>query len=439
MRHSSGSRRAGILACPSHYNIEDTVEKFPLYPEWPEIEDANRAHVFPTIGAYYQPDIFPAFYKYINTELPLHQSLADWYVRLMPFLAPYKSQLMPMILEYCQSHFGIEGTIDELYAYNLDAVVKASLAIFASIINDIEESVVVEWARKLLKEIGLVNEFSIYHESQHLLSLQLHREVTNEFKEIASTLFTLLWQQTVPETQGDFWIRFHELNDKLVDCLDMSFALEEPRATIFALEDLPPESRLLIINEVYPEERDDEEAHIFHSLHALTGGRGMVAWPLTFLAEILNPSDPLEELKDLLFVLTAKKAFTWTEEQWINWIEQWNELQEVLDSFDKLNLDPICGYFNPRATIQALPENKIIISCPDNERVKLFLESMRQQLAVLILRPEHIRSLICPFKRRRTTCCRLGHHLRGIWAGIPSVYRRRLIPPAMDCMKMDMV
>jgi hypothetical protein len=79
-------------------------------------------------------------------------------------------------------------------------------------------------------------------------------------------------------------------------------------------------------------------------------------------------------------------------------------------------------------------QDKVGIICPDNMRLKLFLESMRQQLGQLILHPKRIHSLNCPFKEQRSSCCGFGHYLQNIWAAIPNEERCRLKPPAQLCL-----
>jgi hypothetical protein len=63
----------------------------------------------------------------------------------------------------------------------------------------------------------------------------------------------LLLQQSAPDKHESFWATFHELNNKLMDCLFVPLALEEVRATIRALRDLDPQSQQIIIAGVYPE------------------------------------------------------------------------------------------------------------------------------------------------------------------------------------------
>jgi hypothetical protein len=252
-------------------------------------------------------------------------------------------------------------------------------------------------------------------------SFQLIRPTIKVFKEKTTALFRLLLQQTDTDMQSDFWVKFNVLNKELLDHLSVSFAFEELRATILALDDIPSESQQLIINKVYPMKQDDPEAKIFHELSEITGGRWGFMFYLTIFAECLNPDTPLVELVRLQSTLNVEKAFTWSDEQWDDWLNSvWNEFEDELE-FE----EPI-----PAFLIIGLPNNKTAILYVDKS-IELFLESMRQQLA----NPELIRSLICPFKGTRHSCCGFGNNLRGIWAGIPNEFRDKLKPPATVCMK----
>jgi hypothetical protein len=328
-----------------------------------------------------------------------------------------------MILEYCQSNFGIElkGTINEILAHNEYYVYVAIHAISDAILNEHEVAKKLEVIRKYIKTEGLFNVFSIFHEARHMRSFRLIRPIIKVFNEKTTALFSLLMQQIDTNIQSDFWVKFNVLNKELLDYLSVSFALEELRATILALNDMPSESQQLIITKVYPMKQDDPETKIFHELHGITGGHWSVMFYLTILAEFLSPDNPLEELVRLQSILNKEKPFKWTDEQWSDWLNSWNELKNGVE-FEE-------SFPAPDKLITGLSNNKTTMLYANNP-IELFLESMRQQLA----NPELIRSLICPFKETCNSCCGFGNNLRGIWAGIPNEFSDNLEPPATVCM-----
>jgi hypothetical protein len=65
---------------------------------------------------------------------------------------------------------------------------------------------------------------------------------------------------------------------------------------------------------------------------------------------------------------------------------------------------------------------------------QLFFESMRQQLFYLdLFNLERVKSLTCPFKGRRGSCCGFGYYLQNLWSAIPTEKRRGLKRPSRVC------
>jgi hypothetical protein len=432
MRLNRESRRSGVLACHSPSEAGDTAEESPPYPAWPELEHQQGMYTLPTMVGFY----FPAPAKEFK------ESFEEVLIRFSPHLEPYKTQLIPMILEYCQSQFGTElkGSVDEVLARNYFDVYRAYLAISTNLLGDIEGIEKEEWRRQHSKALDLGHQtvFSSLHETEHRMSIAINRPATKELKDISVAIFNLLLQQADTDKYDGFLIAFEELNNKLMDCLSLSLYLEELRATVHALDSLTPEFQQLIIDKVYPQDRDDRESQIFHELRTLTSNRWGLAWFLTVLVEYLNPADPPSELEKLLSALSAKNAHTWSDENWADWVEKtefWvdskTELEEAATFFEEVLVDPqkLVESVVPSTLIIGMP-NGYRIYCTDDMAIELFLESMRQQLA----NPNLIRRLICPFKGRRRSCCGFGRYLRGIWVGIPKEERRRLKPPSMVCL-----
>jgi hypothetical protein len=427
-------RRSAVLACPSPSDVEDTAKRFPPFEAWPEIEQVNRFCVLPTASVLYYPKPSLTFIKALKGSDNQIKDLMANYINIFPFLKPYRAQLFPMIREVYQSQFGTElpETFEEAVAYNRYDVVRIFYVLVQYITNHQKQSVKLEWDKILAESLGLMNEFSIKHETMHLLSINIKRPVTEEFEERTKALFALLWQQIGTGTQSGFWDKFNELNDKLMECISVQLALEEMRATLFAFVSILSETRQKIIDEVYPENREDREAQIFRKLRSLTGDRWDFALGLTMLVEYLNPPDPQSELEKLLCELNDKKAFTWSDKCWDNWLLSKTAFKEFADFFENNN-DMIGKFMYPTATIHPLPSNKTMIVCNNSLRILVFTESMRQQLA----NPDLIHRLICPFTGQSPTCCGFGNNLRGIWNGIPKEYRGGLTPPVSDCLKQN--
>jgi hypothetical protein len=291
------------------------------------------------------------------------------------------------------------------------------------------------------KEVGEANAFSALHEGAHRLSFAINRPAIDVIRHITTAMFGLLKHQTTTDNHDDFWAKFNAFNDKLEEILETSLLLEELRATLFALGSLEPGSQRKIINDIYPEGEENREAKIFRELNSLTGDRWLYAWFLTLAVEYLSLSDPLSAFEQEQNLLKKMNAHTRIV-QWDKWLIDWRtlaeeaglaELKEIADSLLRGVKDPqkLLKSYTPSAFLIGLPNNVIRIFCPDTMRLKLFLESMRQQLAYL----EPLRSLNCPFKGQSQKCCGYGHYLQGIWAGIPNEYRHRLKPPSELCLK----
>ena len=157
--------------------------------------------------------------------------------------------------------------------------------------------------------------------------------------------------------------------------------------------------------------------------------------------ELLYPENPLTVMEGLTNILNEVElaATSWSEDEWLWFLAQYQEMCDIdgVMSFVKEVYEDVqkASEILWPNTILSYVRGRFLITCPDTMRLKLFLESMRQQLAVLSLHPEHIRSLICPFKGQRSVCCGFGHNLWGIWTGIPDGYQRRLEPPSQVCLR----
>jgi hypothetical protein len=88
------------------------------------------------------------------------------------------------------------------------------------------------------------------HEVGHISSFSLTRPPITQFKATWSAINDLLQQVATYPSDG-FWLKFTDLNRKLVDCLSNSLALEELRANLFILSILPPEIQATFINRIY--------------------------------------------------------------------------------------------------------------------------------------------------------------------------------------------
>jgi hypothetical protein len=414
-----GSRgRSAVLACPSLSDAKVTTKSSPRYQEWPELEDGLVFCTLPTIGAHFHPNLS------IINKPAFKRALDEMYIE------PYKTQLLPLVLPYCQSHFGIEikKPLEEL----LSSISYESAIIFQAIgelVYKMEGFNENEFARKLTKLLGLNNAFSVFHENGHRLSLALNRPATEIIRYTTAEIFNLLIEQAATNKHDGFWPEFNKLNTRLKNCLSIALVLEELRATIFALEVIPLESKQKIIDDVYPEKEKDLEYKVFSELRSLTGERGLFACFITLLVEILDPLNPLGEMEKLRSELNAKKARRWSEDRWWSWVESRPELEDLMD-FIVEDDQKFFKSIMPRAFIISLSSGTNILY-PNTMRGELFLESIRQQLANLDL----IRSVNCPFIRGRNSCCGFGHCLQGIWAGIPDKDRRKVRPPSKVCLE----
>jgi hypothetical protein len=310
-----GKRRSAVLACPYPPDVKDITEKFPPFEAWPEIDHQRRYYTLPTTDACYMPYPYPAL---INA--PMERQMEE-VIRVWPHLEPYKQQLIPKLLEYCETHY---GTITPSYIYKAidEALSEFDYHVKADHWEQQENYINIK---------GLFTVFSELHESRHLMSFQFDRPVTVSFKIITDEIFSLIVQQGHGSyTYNDFWVRFNELNDELMNCLADGLALEELRADFLALPYLHPKFRQKIINEVYPERKKDREIKIFHKLNALFGENWPFAWFFMLIAELQDPHDPLSFLEWHLDFLNEQKAFQWSDEQWGNWIESFSEKDEML-------------------------------------------------------------------------------------------------------------
>jgi hypothetical protein len=266
---------------------------------------------------------------------------------------------------------------------------------------------------------------------------QLWSLSVGQFKAIWSAINDLLEQVATCPSDG-FWLKFTDLNRKLVDCLSNSLALEELRANLFILSLLPPEIQATFINRIYGGESANiskKERENFDSLQFLTGGRLVTARLLTLLAECLDPLNPEGQLEQIQNSLKAQDAHAWPDEQWVSWFESWNKLDTweiILSKNDEIREKTYTTL--PPAMLLGRSDGNVISSCTEITRLPLFHESMRQQLAQLYLHPEFVRSLICPFKGQRRSCCGFGCSLKNIWDAIPNEEKRRSRPPSKVCL-----
>jgi hypothetical protein len=283
----------------------------------------------------------------------------------------------------------------------------------------------------------------------HRLSIYIDRPATREFKDTTAAIFDLLLEQA--ETGNEpylehwimgvtFWQVFESLNAKHLDCRYEKLLLEEVRATVLALKNLSIPSQQRIIEKVYPKSRNDLESQIFRDLRSLTDSNWLFAWFLTILAENQDPDKPLGALRAERWLLNLLHSNKWSEREWYEWLSRRGvgKASTVLVDIEE-NPQKYALEFIPSAWIIGLP-NGFMIKCADINRQQVFLESMRQQLSQLILYPELIGSLDCPFNAQLTAkdnpCCGFGHYLQGIWAGFRDYDKERygLKPPSEVCL-----
>jgi hypothetical protein len=224
-------RRSAVLTCPTPSEVKITSEKFPPFETWPEIMEHNRMCVLPTVGAWYYPELGHTFSNAFG-ETPDPYILIDNYIRLYPFLEPYRAKLFPMISEIAHSKYGVvlPGTSSEAIHRNSYIVNESFYVVLNDLMDRQEQSVKMEWMEIITQSEGLINAFCTKHENMHLLSFRINRPVLKEFKEITVELFNLLCDQTNSDTQSGFWASFQELNNRLMNSLSIQFALEELRA-----------------------------------------------------------------------------------------------------------------------------------------------------------------------------------------------------------------
>jgi hypothetical protein len=414
--------QSGVIACHSisTTRLEDTSQNSSPFKAWPEIKEWNRYYLLPTIGGIYLPEAPPHFPEVPppNYMEALEALLVQWF----PQLEPHRSRLIAMVEEYYLSHFGSEFNRQNLLVTCVNVV---RFLIGHEPVDDV-------WAVEMTKALSLEDTFSTNHELGHLASFQLIRPAITQYKVTWSEIEDLLLQATTWVHDG-FWRSFNDLNSKLKTCLSNSLALEELRANIFALL-VAPRLQETFINLVYAEERENgrsKEKETFHNLQSLTGGRLILAWFLTILAECLNSANPVRALEELQQLLQAENADTWSNEHWSSWFDSWKRLEvweTVARTLDEVYEKKIVIMTN--AMLIGRPNGTVEISCSETMRLPLFHESMRQQLD----HRKRLRNLTCPFKGRRRSCCGFGHYLRNIWATIPTEEQRRLKPPSQVCL-----
>jgi hypothetical protein len=417
------TEHSGVIACRSISTTRPEVapQKSSPFKAWPGIQERDRYYLLPTIGAIYRLEWTS------TTKIPEEEI-----IRAFPQLEPYRSHLMPMVVEYYLSNF------DKVFnTHNFQVAVGK--VVFDLLIGDVPASDVWlsldnSWLTEAVKASSIEDMFSMSHESAHKNSFEIIRPATTQFKATWSGIEDLL-QQAASGSSNDFWDKFTDLNNKLGACLTNSLVLEELRANIFAIQTFigTPNVQEEFIKKIYGEGRENarnNEGKIFHSLRSVTGGDIDFAWALTLLAECLNPDNPLSALAELQQVLEAESADSWSGERWRSWFNSWRWL-DTWDNVAKMLVTVDLSRIIPNATLTDTPKGIIEISCPETMRLALFYESMRQQLFYR----ERVRPLICPFKERRRSCCGFGHKLRNIWAAIPKEKRHRLKPPSRVCLQ----
>jgi hypothetical protein len=342
----------------------------------------------------------------------------------------------------------LEGPFEKAAASNWHDVGRAFVKLSLDVIlNQMKRKKGLDpnkWMSEIEKIIGLENVFVELHEAQHRLSFIIDRSPTKKFNVTTLDLLILLTEQAETDKHDGFWVAFEELNKKLEDCLFDQLPLEEVRATLHALASLSPQSQQRIIEKVYPKTRKDVESQVFSELCSVTADNWRFAWLLTMKAETSVSYDSLGVLEWDLRRLNSMHANTWSGDKWVEYLSEHREVGRVATLLLEIEENPhkFVEALTPCAWIYGLP-NGFMIKCEDTNRQKLFLESMRQQLGQLILNPELIRSLNCPFNvqlnAQRSTCCGFGHYLQGIWDAIPNEERSRLKPPSTVCLKDALV
>jgi hypothetical protein len=451
------TEQSGVIACHAISTIRP--EAIPLksspFKAWPAIIEWNRYYALPMIDALYRPDILPNL-----TDVLLNMSLEDLIklmIRWCPNLEQFMSQFMPMYEElfqktgeYYQSHFGIDydkrrfqiSVLNVLNSLGGDDANKDTIAMeFAKLFqapNRIAEesddmSILMYCIEELNKMLSPEETYSMAHEGGHLYSFTLTRPAITHFKATWSAIENLLQQAAFGSDDG-FWDKLNDLNSELKSCLSNSLVLEELRANLWALRFLPPEMQTTFINRIYGEESEksrNKESEIFYSLQFLTGRHLIRALIITLLVECLDPLNPEGQLEQVQNSLKAASAETWSDEQWTSWFQQWNKL----DSWETLlNINHGVTEYptasQPKVMLTGRVDGNVMTSCAETMRLSLFHESIRQQLDNL----KRLRTLTCPFKGQRHTCCGFGHSLQNIWAAVPNQERRRLKPPSKVCL-----
>jgi hypothetical protein len=348
--------QSGVIACHSINTPrpEVTPQKSSPLKAWPAIKEWNRYCVLPTIGALYRPDLLPnpsgAISSISAQDWTLLEEMLEEIIRWFPNPEQFMSQLMPMfeeyhqmIGEYFQSHFGIEHDKQELQhalanvltslgeheATKYPPTIETSKLFPATseIAGELDSANALSFIAELSNKMLTPDDtYSTEHEIGHLYSFQLTRPAITQFKATWSATDDLL-QEAAAGAHDNFWNKFVDLNNKLMNCLSKSLSLEELRANLWALSLLPPEMRTIFIDSIYGQENEytsKKEREIFKSLQYLTGGRLMTALLLTLLAECLDPFNPENKLEQVQDSLKVQNAHTWSDEQWASWFQSWS-------------------------------------------------------------------------------------------------------------------
>jgi hypothetical protein len=431
--------QSGVIACHSisTARTEANSQKTSALKAWPEITDWLTYHTLSTIGALYRPDFLPNLDE--MALLGRMPPLEDWLgpvIRGFPAPEQFMSQVVSQVEQYME-------TVYEYYRLGIDFDKQALQRRLANAIGSLGEldassksdhDMVTFLLTKLASTLSSDDAYSFSHECGHIYSFKLIRPAITEFNATWSKIENLL-QQAATGVYDSFWDKFNDLNSKLENCLSNLLALEELRANFFTVDGLPLEMQTPFIDRIYRKDSEsgrNREREFFDRLLAVTGERPRTPSLLTMLAECLDPSNPVAQLELLQNFLQMENARTWTEEQWTSWFEQWYRL-DTWETMMNANQNLIGKAYTalPKAMLAGRVDGMVVASCTEAMRLPVFYESIRQQLYFR----KRVRTLTCPFKGRRRSCCGFGHYLRNIWAAIPDEERRRLRPPAKVCLQ----
>lgn len=285
--------------------------------------------------------------------------------------------------------------------------------------------------------------FSCAHEAWHLFNFRLVRDITRRIDDATAELFTLL---EAPFASSHFWNDFQRLNQRLAEYVERLAVFDEIRATLSGMAYVSDEAQDVVWNELVTQtEQQTPEGQLLSTLSRLHRQFGLDrAMGITFLAELLDASNPLRGLEEIERRLAGEDSQQWTEEAWQRWWSQWDE---EFDNWDKteevqISVSPagftefgplvwiICYDGFETTTISILHERygEMNVHAHPGQvrhseklvdgRRPVFLESIRQQLAALAAGIKADR-LHCPFYERNRQCCGLGEKLSLIWGAIP--------------------